>query len=98
MQPALWGLGGWLAAHTLSQSGHCVPKSGSHALQRMAPLCSSLVWSHPSCKAHAGMPHHLDFCQNVMSPTAENVFHKKGRDSPKIQNRALGAANWPIKK
>ena len=40
----------------------------------------------------------LGFFQNVMSPTAENVFHKKGRDSPKIQNRALGAANWPIKK
>ena len=58
---ALWSSGSWLAAHTLGQSGHCVPKSGSHALQRMAPPCPSLVWGHPSCKVHAGMPHHLDF-------------------------------------
>ena len=81
----------------MSQSGHYVPKSGSHALQRMAPPCSSLVWGHPSCKVHAGMPHHLDFFKMWCPQQQKTCFTKRAATVQTFKTGHWGQQTGPLK-
>ena len=63
----------------------------------MAPLCSSLVWGHPSCKAHAGMPHHLDFFKMWCPQQQKTCFTKRAATAQKFKIGHWGQQTGPLK-